>query len=247
MIRRCSRYVARAAGHGSPKIVVKSLAFLHAVAFALFLGMQIERLLARIAVDALRHQCMRGVEQPLHLRLAVALFAACDIAFGESEIIENAVGVRPLPELIIVLEEVIVTESRMGDHKRLHRGGVFLHDVADARIGIDDDLIGETLQSHAIDAFVLREALAERPVPIEQRHAGRRIGVQHLLGRNDLDLIGENVEAELLVGDPLDRVMNTLNRPEIPILALEKKRTAFHCEAPAMLTSRRWNSCRNTG
>ena len=87
----------------------------------------------------------------------------------------------------------------MGDHQRLHRGAVFLHDIADAGIGVDDDLIGESLKPRAIDALILCETLAEGPVPVEKRHAGRGIGVEHLLGGDDLDLIGECVETQLLL------------------------------------------------
>ena len=42
----------------------------------------------------------------------------------------------------------------------------------------------------------MREMLAERPVLVEQRHADRGIGIQHLLGGDDLDLVGIDVEPE---------------------------------------------------
>jgi hypothetical protein len=44
-----------------------------------------------------------------------------------------------------------------------------------------------------------------------------------LLGRDDFDLIWENIQAELLVRDPGDRFMNSLDRLEIPIIAFEKE------------------------
>ena len=198
-------------------------------------------------VYALRHQRMRGVEQPLYLGFAIALLAVRDIIFGVSEVIQNTAGVRPLTELIIVLEKVIVPERRVSNHQSLHRGGVLLHDVAYARVGVDHYFIGEALQSHAVDALVLRKSLAEGPVPIEQRHSGRRIGVKHLLGRDDFDLIWENIQAKLFVRDAGDRFVNSLDRLEIPIIAIEKKGAGVHRAVSPALTPRRWNNCRNTG
>ena len=90
-----------------------------------------------------------------------------------------------------------MAERRVRDHQRLHRRRILLHDVADARIGVDDDLIGEALHAGAIHRLVAGEVLAERPVLVEQRHADRGIGIQHLLGADHLDLVGIDVEAEL--------------------------------------------------
>src|SRR3546814_19575355 len=67
--------------------------------------LQVAALRAGIAVNALVHQRMRAVEQPLDRVMAVTLLAVHDIALGEFQIIQNAVGVGPLLEQIIVLEE----------------------------------------------------------------------------------------------------------------------------------------------
>src|SRR3546814_2321362 len=75
--------------------------------------------------------------------MAVTLLAVHDIALGEFQIIQNAVGVGPLLEQIIVLEEVVMPIGGVGDHQRLHHGGVFLHDIADAGVGIDNQLRSE--------------------------------------------------------------------------------------------------------
>lgn len=75
----------RAAGDGAPQIVIDALALLLAILLALFFHMEVEGTLARIAVYALRHQRMGGVEQALHLRMAVALLAIGDIGLGEGD------------------------------------------------------------------------------------------------------------------------------------------------------------------
>ena len=56
--------------------------------------------------------------------------------------------------------------------------------------------------------LVVGEPLAERPVPVHQRHADRGIGVEHLLGGDDLDLIGIDVEPELAEGDLAHRIVD---------------------------------------
>jgi hypothetical protein len=115
----------------------------------------------------MRHQGMRGIESHLNREPAMALLATGDIALGEIQIIEDAVGVGPLPEQVVVLEEVVVAEGGVRDHQRLHGRGVFFHQVRNAGRGIDHDLIGETHQPLAIEGFVVGEALAERPVLVE--------------------------------------------------------------------------------
>jgi hypothetical protein len=138
----------------------------------------------------------------------------------------------------------------MRDDERLHRRRVLLHHVADARIGVDDDLVGEAHLPGAVDRLVLGEMLSERPVPVEQRHADRGVGVEHLLGGDDLDLVRIGVETELLARDHLDRVVDALDGLKVPIPALEQKTLgqAFgHGAAAFCWPSRRWNSSRNTG
>ena len=54
---------------------------------------------------------MRGVERRFDRLEAVAFLAGGDIALGEIEIIENAGGVGPLLEEVVVLEEVVMAEG----------------------------------------------------------------------------------------------------------------------------------------
>ena len=66
------------------------------------------------------------------------------------------------------------------------------------------------------------EVLAERPVLVEQRHADRRIGVQHLLGGDDLDLVGIDIEPQLGSRNFLAGIVDTLQGREIPVRPLKQ-------------------------
>src|ERR1700722_9163514 len=72
----------------------------------------------------------------------------------------------------------------------------------------------------AIQNFIAREILAERPMLIHQRHADRGIGVEHLLEGNHLDLVGVNVELKLVQRNRADRIIGPPQAVEIPILLL---------------------------
>src|ERR1700692_2928942 len=91
----------------------------------------------------------------------------------------------------------------------------------------------------------MREMLAERPVLVEQRHAGRGVGVQHLLGGNDLDLVGIDIKPELGSRDLLTGIVNMLQFLEIPVCSLKQ---ALGCRVHGAAFSfwRRWNSSGNT-
>ena len=212
-----------AAGHGPPQVPIVLFLALDPLAPAPLVFGEIQLRRAGIAKDALTHQRMRRVDGPFDRLYAVSLLADGDVALGEVEIVQNAGRVRPLLEQIVVLEEVVVTEGGVGDHERLHRHRVLLHAIADAWVGVDDDLVGERGIALAVERLVAREALAVRPVGIHQRHADRRIGVEHLLGRDDLDLVGEDVEAELLAGDFVDRVVDPVDGLEVPLGAVEQE------------------------
>ena len=132
---------------------------------------------------------MRGVEDLFHRRGAMALLALDDIALGKIQIIKDRLGIGPLLEQIVVLEEMIVPEGGVRHHQGLHGHGVFFHVVAYAGVGIDYEFVCEAHVALAVQLLLADEVLAERPMLIHQRHADRRIGVQHLLGGNDIDLI----------------------------------------------------------
>ncbi|MNU08465.1 hypothetical protein D3C72_2545250 [compost metagenome] len=59
----------------------------------------------------------------------------------------------------------------MRGDQRLHRHGVFFHEIGDARIGVDHQLIGQPAIAFLIELAFENEALSKRPVLIHQRHA----------------------------------------------------------------------------
>ncbi len=164
----------------------------------------------------MRHQGMRSIERLLDRLPAMTLLALRHVVLGEIEIIENSVGIRPLLEQIIVLEEMVVTEGRVRDHQRLHGRGIFFHQIGNARRAVDHDLIGEAHKPFAVERLVMREVLAERPVLVEQRHAGRGIGIQHLLRGDHLDLVRVGVEPEFGSRNLLARIVDTLQLRRSP-------------------------------
>ncbi len=166
---------------------------------------------------------MRGIERTLDLDFAVALLAAGDVALGEIEVVEDTVGIRPELEEIVVLEEVIMSESGVRDDQGLHRRRVFLHQIGDAGRTVDDDFIGKVAHAATVESLVMGEMLAEGPMAIEERHAGRRVGIQHLFRSDDLDLIWVDIQAEFAERDLLAGVMNALERWKIPVGAVKQQ------------------------
>ena len=187
-----------------------------------FLQTQVEFLLAGVAVDPVRHQRMRRIKRALDRHMPVSLLAAGNVALGEIQVIENARRIGPQLEQIVVLEEMVVAEGCVGNHQRLHGRRIFLHQVGNAGRTVDDDLVGKAAQALAVECLVMGEMLAERPVLVEQRHSDRRIDIEHLLGGDDLDLVGIDVQAEFVDGDLLAGIVDALQRGEIPVCTFEK-------------------------
>ena len=59
-------------------------------------------------------------------------------------------------------------------------------------------------------------------MPVHQRHADRGVGIEHLLGGDDLDLVGIDVEAELAQRDLAHRVVDLLDQLESPLRPVEQ-------------------------
>ena len=170
--------------------------------------------------DALLHQRVRRIHHGFDRFQPVMLLAFADERLGEREIVEDGAGVGPLLEQVVVLEEVVVAESGVGEHQHLHGHGILFHDVADAGIGIDHDLIGQRPVAALVHRIFARKMLAERPVPVHLRHSDRCVGVQHLLGGDDLDLVGVNVEPHLADRDFFDGGERLFQEVVVPLRAL---------------------------
>ncbi len=175
-----------------------------------------------VTVDAVRHQRVAGVEHLLDGHGPVPLLAGHHVAAGEDQVVEDGIGGGPLLEQMVALEERIVAVARVRDDQRLRRHRVLLHQVRDARIGVDDDLVGEPLHAPAIGLLVAYELLAVRPVRVADRQPARRVGVEHLLGGDDLDLVGIGVEP-VLRGHLRDRRVVALQQLEVPVGAVRNR------------------------
>ena len=153
------------------------------------------------------------------------LLAFHDVAAREHEVVEDRLGIGPLPEQVIALEERIVTVAGVRDDERLRRHRVLFHQVGDTGLGVDDDLVRESLHAAPVRLLVADELLAVRPVRIADRQTARCVGVEHLLGGDHLDLVRIGVEL-VLGGDFRDRAVVTLEQVEVPVGAVRDWR---HC------------------
>jgi hypothetical protein len=192
--------LARRLRQRAPHVVDLLLQIGLAVLAPQFLLHQRQLLRPAIAVDPVMHQRMAAVEDLLHRVQPMTLLALRDVGLGIDQVIDDRAGIRPHPEQVVALEERVVAETGVGHHQRLHRHGVFFHQVGDARIGIDHDLVRQPHVAAPVVLLAGDELLAERPVPVVHRHADRRIGIEHLLGGNQLELDRVGVEPETLRG-----------------------------------------------
>src|SRR5690554_1307779 len=102
----------RALRHGAlPEIVVAFFFIAQASALSLLDPANATAPLAMIAVHSLVHQRVGGIEQSFDGLAAIAFLAASNVALSEFQIVENGLYVGPLPEEVIVTEEVVVAES----------------------------------------------------------------------------------------------------------------------------------------
>ncbi len=159
------------ARHGAPQIVQVALYVLCAFALATPLFLRRHRMRPLVAIDAVIAQRVAGVEHLLYFFDAVALFALAQVLLREYEVIDDRSRVGPRAIQVVVLEERVVAVARMCDDERLHRHRVLFHEIRDARIRIDHDLVRETHVAALVTALRFDEVLSERPVVIAERHA----------------------------------------------------------------------------
>src|SRR5258705_7599297 len=79
----------------------------------------------------------------------------------------------------------------------------------------------EAHNAFAIERLMICEMLAERPMLVEQRHAGRGIGIQHLLCGDDLDLVRVDLEPQFRSRNLLAGIVDTLQLLELPVRSLK--------------------------
>ena len=135
-----------------------------------------------------------------------------------------------------------MTKGGVGDHQRLHGQGVLFHEIGDAGVGVDHHLVG---QAHLAMTIVLLggdEMLAEGPVAVVHRQAGEGIGIHHLLGADDLELIGIGVEAVFVRQAP-EFLLEAFDDFEAPIRIRADQLSAGVVAHGVVLRI----SCRNTG
>ncbi len=159
---------------------------------------------------------MAGVHELLHFTQAVAFFALGHVVLGIHQVVNDAGRVGPHAKQVIALEEAVVSVRGMGNHQRLHGGGVFLHQVADARVGVDDDLVRQPHVPAPIAPLGGQKFLSVAPVAVVHRHAHARIRVHHLLGSDDLQLVGVGIQPKPL-GRSGDGSVVTINQLERPV------------------------------
>ena len=183
------------------------------------LGEFLRQALARrtaVAVHAVVGQRVAAVEKLLDRVLAVALLALRDIAARVDQVVDDRRRVGPHAEQVVALEEAVVPVGRVRDHQRLHRQRVLLHQVADAGVGIDDDLVRQPHVAAPVLLLGRDELLAVAPVAVVDRHAHARVGVHHLLGGDDLELVRVGIQPVALRGGADDLVV-ALDQLEGPL------------------------------
>ena len=159
---------------------------------------------------------------------------------GEQQVIDDGIGAGPGAEQVVALEKGVVAVGGMGDDQRLHHGGVLLHEVGDAGVGIDDDFVS---QSHLTTPVILlgqHELFTVRPVLVAQRHSHRGIGVHHLFGGDDLDLVWVGVQTKLIGGDVADDLVVAFQHRERPFGGVGNQSRRVH-------DTRLLNNSRKTG
>ncbi len=171
---------------------------------------------AAVAVDAVVGQRVAGVEVLLDLGQAVALLAFGDVVLGVDEVVDDRRRVGPHAKQVVALEEAVVAVGGVGDDQGLHRQRVLLHQVGDAGVAVDDDLVGQPHVAALVVALGGDELLAVAPVAVVDRHADAGVGVHHLLGGDDLELVGVGVEPVALGGGADDLVV-ALDELEAPV------------------------------
>ena len=112
---------------GAPQHVHLALQILFAAFLPGLLLLQGDFLRTFVAVNAVVHQRVTGVEQFFHFVHAVAFFAVGNVFTGEDQVIDDGAGIRPAAEQIVILEKGVMPVAGVRHHQRLHGNGVLFH------------------------------------------------------------------------------------------------------------------------
>ncbi len=204
---------------GAPQVVDLALQMLLALLLTQPFLLGGDRVGPLVAVHAVIHQRMAGVENILYRVYAVAILTLIDVLLGKYQVIDDRAGVGPATEQVIALEKRVVAIAGMRNHQGLHGHGVLFHQIGNARIGIDHDLVGQAHLTALVVLLGMQKMFAVGPVVIAQRHAHRGIGVHHLLGSDDLNLIGIGVQPVYITGNTADFLVVFADQVEGPFRA----------------------------
>ena len=234
-----------ALGDGAPQVVDLFLQVLLALLLAqafLFGGNRIGTL---IAIDPIIHQRVAGVQQVFHRIDTVALLALHDVLLGEHQVINDRTGIGPGAKQVVALEETVMPIAGMGHYQRLHADGVFFHQVRDARVGVDHDLVGQAHLAACVGLLGTEKVFPVGPMVIAQGHAHRGIGIHHLFSGDDFYLIGIGVQG-ITRRDTADFPVIGLDQFEGP-LGTGGNGLALVLFFGGHVTNLRWKSSRKTG
>jgi hypothetical protein len=202
------------------------------------------RIRAFVPVDPVIHQRMAGVEQVLYRVDAVAFFALHDVLLGEHQVIDDRTGIGPGAEQVVAFEETVMAIAGVSHHQRLHADGVFFHQIGDAGIRVDHNLVGQPHLAATVGFFGAEEVFAIGPMVITQGHTDRGIGVHHLLGGDHFDLVWIRIQ-RVAGRETTDFAVVGLDQLECPFGAggngLALLLFGGH------VTNLRWKSSRKTG
>ena len=207
-------------------------------ALALLLRPELANRGVAVAVD---RQRMRGIEQFLDaLQADRGILAVVADAIGARlELADRLLGARRAAEREVVLEEVVVTVD-VGDRQDLQTKRVVAHQIREARVGIDHELVRQADDPVVVHGLGLLVALAVAPVGIVRGHAVIGGVPEHLPVIADLELLRIAGEPELL--DPLaNRGVPVLEILDVPVgHALLRRHPALpHAPAPARSRERK--------
>ena len=83
----------------------------------------------------------------------------------------------------------------MGNHQSLYRQGILLNQTRDTRIGINDNLIAQTLLSVLIALICFNKFLTKLPVGVVDRHTNTGMGIHHLFRGDYFNLLRTGIES----------------------------------------------------